>query len=197
MNIRCEILVLPVSVFRIISKVIVRTSISKWFLHVLIKIKYKNQRKVFQPKVVLDICEFCWRMVSCNDGQIRRSCTDFFGKSHSETSWKSFYVCVCYNLNYQTHNFDPHNSRFPQKKSRKYLERMFFYNVQLSHRAYIFRSSHLEVILWETAQPISCHSCLFLYLLETLKNCWFSDIFRGYRKRPVAWNGLKVDFHGN
>ena len=68
-----------------------------------------------KEKVLLNICEFCWRMVSYNDGQIRRNCTDFFGKSHSETFWKSFYVCVCYNLNYQTHNFDLHNRRFPQK----------------------------------------------------------------------------------
>ena len=31
---------------------------------------------------------------------------------------------------------------------------------------------------------------LFLYLLKTSENLWFSDIFRAYRKRPVAWNGL-------
>ena len=27
---------------------------------------------------------------------------------------------------------------------------------------------------------------LFLYPLKTLKNFWFSDVFKGYRKRPVA-----------
>ena len=26
----------------------------------------------------------------------------------------------------------------------------------------------------------------FLYLLKTLKNLWFSDVFRCYRKGPVA-----------
>ena len=31
---------------------------------------------------------------------------------------------------------------------------------------------------------------LFLYLLKTSENLWFSDVFRGYRKRPLAWNGL-------
>ena len=31
---------------------------------------------------------------------------------------------------------------------------------------------------------------LFLYPLKTSKNLWLSDVFRGYRKRPVAWNGL-------
>ena len=24
------------------------------------------------------------------------------------------------------------------------------------------------------------------------KNLWFSDVFRGYQKRPVAWNGFKL-----
>ena len=31
---------------------------------------------------------------------------------------------------------------------------------------------------------------LFLYPLKTSKNLWLSDVFWGYRKRPVAWNGL-------
>ena len=33
---------------------------------------------------------------------------------------------------------------------------------------------------------------LFLYLLKTSDNLWFCDVFSGYRKRPVEWNGLKV-----
>ena len=33
-------------------------------------------------------------------------------------------------------------------------------------------------------------TCLFQYCLKTSKNFWFSDVFRGYRKRPVACNGL-------
>ena len=31
---------------------------------------------------------------------------------------------------------------------------------------------------------------LFLYPLKTSENLCFSDVFRGYRKRPVAWYGL-------
>ena len=31
---------------------------------------------------------------------------------------------------------------------------------------------------------------LFLYPLKTSENIWFSDVFRGYRKRLVACNGL-------
>ena len=27
---------------------------------------------------------------------------------------------------------------------------------------------------------------LFLYFLKTSENLWFSDVFRGYRKRPVT-----------
>ena len=31
---------------------------------------------------------------------------------------------------------------------------------------------------------------LFLYLLKSSENLWFSDAFRGCRKKPMAWNGL-------
>ena len=31
----------------------------------------------------------------------------------------------------------------------------------------------------------------FLYPLKTSENHGFSDVFRGYRKRPVTWNGLR------
>ena len=30
----------------------------------------------------------------------------------------------------------------------------------------------------------------FLYLLKTSENLWISDVFRGYRKRLMVWNGL-------
>ena len=33
---------------------------------------------------------------------------------------------------------------------------------------------------------------LFLYPLKALENQWFSDVFRGYRKRSVGWHGLIV-----
>ena len=33
---------------------------------------------------------------------------------------------------------------------------------------------------------------LFRYPLKTSESQRFPDIFRGYRKRPVTWNGLKV-----
>ena len=31
---------------------------------------------------------------------------------------------------------------------------------------------------------------LFLYLLNTSENPWFPNVFRGFRKKPVAWNEL-------
>ena len=31
---------------------------------------------------------------------------------------------------------------------------------------------------------------------KTSENLCFSDVFRGYRKRPVAWNGLSRDNNG-
>ena len=33
-------------------------------------------------------------------------------------------------------------------------------------------------------------SGLFWYPLKASENLWFSDVFRGYQKRTVAWNGL-------
>ena len=33
---------------------------------------------------------------------------------------------------------------------------------------------------------------LFWYPLKTSENLWFSDVFRGYQKRSVAWNGLMI-----
>ena len=30
---------------------------------------------------------------------------------------------------------------------------------------------------------------LFLYPLDSSGNLWFSDVFRGYRKRPILWDG--------
>ena len=31
----------------------------------------------------------------------------------------------------------------------------------------------------------------FLYPLKSSENLWFSDVFRGCRKRPMEWNGIK------
>ena len=35
---------------------------------------------------------------------------------------------------------------------------------------------------------------LFLHPLKTSENQRFSDVFRGYRKRPVEWSRVKGDF---
>ena len=39
---------------------------------------------------------------------------------------------------------------------------------------------------------ISCRWSLSITHEETLENLRFSDIFRVYRKRPLAWNGLII-----
>ena len=43
-----------------------------------------------------------------------------------------------------------------------------------------------------TESDILCATGLFLCSLKTSEKQKFSDVFRGYRKRPVAWNGLKI-----
>ena len=52
--------------------------------------------------------------------------------------------------------------------------------------------SKIPILVIPTAKCINpFHTiCLFLYPLKTSENQRFFDVFRGYRKRPVAWNGL-------
>ena len=38
---------------------------------------------------------------------------------------------------------------------------------------------------------------LFWYPLKTSKNLWYSEVFREYRKRTMAWNGLVHCFYAN
>ena len=51
---------------------------------------------------------------------------------------------------------------------------------------------HLSVI--KVIKVIVASYCFnpFLYPLKTSENLWFSDVFKGYRKRLVAWNGLRL-----
>ena len=53
----------------------------------------------------------------------------------------------------------------------------------------------LKVILaWKYFPLNPFHATdLFLHPVETTKSLSFSDVFKGYRKRPVAWNGLKTE----
>ena len=46
---------------------------------------------------------------------------------------------------------------------------------------------------WRFINPF-LPTCLFLYPLKTSENLWFSDVFRGYRKRPVTWNEFKCSW---
>ena len=53
------------------------------------------------------------------------------------------------------------------------------------------KCSKVSLSISETLFTNPCHvTRLSLYLLKTLRNHWFSDVFRGYRKRLVAWDGL-------
>ena len=42
------------------------------------------------------------------------------------------------------------------------------------------------LIIWFIAINPFHATGLFLYTMKTLENLWFSDVFRGYRKRQVA-----------
>ena len=51
---------------------------------------------------------------------------------------------------------------------------------------------HVTVISSEILQDLNLFNTtdLFWYPLKISENLWFSDVFRGYQKRSVAWNGL-------
>ena len=58
----------------------------------------------------------------------------------------------------------------------------FYQNNGFYHIIVFAKSSIIDV-----ANDVSTNLCW--YPLKTLeKNLWFSDVFRGYGKRPVAWN---------
>ena len=60
------------------------------------------------------------------------------------------------------------------------------YNMLLTR--FRFQWKFLYKISFLRHYPISCHCSLSI----PLQNIWFSDVFRGYRKRPIAWNELKT-----
>ena len=55
----------------------------------------------------------------------------------------------------------------------------------------MYRESVREIVLLETEVFDTFHATgLFLYSLHMSENQGFSDVFRSYKKRPVACNGL-------
>ena len=63
--------------------------------------------------------------------------------------------------------------------------------LSFSHRAGIVKMDFAVAVSktsWNFIDPFH------LYPLKTSENQRFSDVFRGYRKKPVAWNGLKKRF---
>ena len=54
----------------------------------------------------------------------------------------------------------------------------------------LFRGTYY---VWCFPNPFNTND-LFWYPLKTSKNLWFSDVFRGYRKRSVTWNVLTYYF---
>ena len=65
---------------------------------------------------------------------------------------------------------------------------IFLYNVNLAFNESILPGNWKKKFM---VNPFHATD-LFLYLLKTSENQRFCDVFRGYRKRSVAWNGLTV-----
>ena len=58
---------------------------------------------------------------------------------------------------------------------------------------YFFQSKTLEIYVNRFLNPFQAN-VPFLYPLENVRKPWVSDVFRGYRKGTLAWNGLNLPY---
>ena len=68
--------------------------------------------------------------------------------------------------------------------------------LNVSFFLHLSNKQKLQSMSWPSGfNNISCNlflaTGLFLYPMKISENFWFSDIFRGYRNRPVVENGLR------
>ena len=66
-------------------------------------------------------------------------------------------------------------------------ENLTWFVKHLSYRQIV--NCYVKIIFQSAINPFNVTG-LFLHPLKTSKNLWFSDVFRGYRKRQMVWNGL-------
>ena len=58
---------------------------------------------------------------------------------------------------------------------------------------HFLRQRRSKVIILEFVDPYHATG-LFLYSLKASENFWLSNVFRGYRRRPVVWKELSIIF---
>ena len=79
-------------------------------------------------------------------------------------------------------------------KEKDYRQRNLFCNYE-DHILMILML--LRSVIWINSSTHFSTTCLFLYLLQISENQGFSDDFRGYRKRTMAWNRLATNVRTN
>ena len=99
-------------------------------------------------------------------------------------------------LTYFTPFFSVSVVEFKQVNVNRRVPRSFYSLTTLNFRLEAESNLFVFIIeLWGWVDIYPFHTTdLFLYPLKTLENPWFSDTFRGYWKRPVAWNGFCIFF---
>ena len=72
------------------------------------------------------------------------------------------------------------------------LQKGWLSSLNVFYRRNRFYLRFLQIFVQELSVSVNpLHvTGLFLYALKISENIWFSDVFRGYRKKPVTWSGL-------
>ena len=85
-------------------------------------------------------------------------------------------------------------SKFLQTSSSQYLFKFAFTDILLIENSLNSSNRFIQLNVLDSHphnNPFYV-TALPLYPLKSFKSFCFSDVFRGYRKRPVTWNGLIV-----
>ena len=98
------------------------------------------------------------------------------------------YYHVLINNQWQLYFLNPCLCKYETKYSR--MDQVKFFKGSLPQillGPFLTTLSHISSYRWFPVESI----LVSFYTHRKQKHLRFSDVFRGYRKRPVAWNGLK------
>ena len=78
---------------------------------------------------------------------------------------------------------------FPKFTGKHLWWSVFLNKVSRFRPAFLFKSIVFFFTMQQLFDPFHATD-LFWYPLKASENLWFSDVFMGYQKRSVVWNGL-------
>ena len=82
---------------------------------------------------------------------------------------------------------------FSSSRYTKFLSYLF---IVIFNVLYVFFGLYLRHSApWSSVLKPFLVNVTFLHPLKTSENLWFPDVFTGYRKETVTWNGLKLTWN--